>query len=56
MQQLQIGLKIFLLYGNHLYNVLVELGRKAQQEGVINGILLHQGETHIGDQNWPNNV
>ena len=44
------------LYGNHPYNVLVELGRKAQQEGVIKGILLHQGETNTGDQNWPNNV
>ena len=44
------------LYGNHPYNTLVELGRKAQEEGVIKGILLHQGETNTGDQNWPNNV
>ena len=44
------------LYGNHPYNVLVELGKKAQQEGVIKGILLHQGESNNGDQNWPNNV
>ena len=44
------------LYGNHPYNTLVELGRKAQQDGVIKGILLHQGETNTGDQNWPNNV
>jgi len=44
------------LYGNHPYNALVELGRKAQEEGVIKGILLHQGETNTGDQNWPNNV
>ena len=44
------------LYGNHPYNTLVELGRKAQQDGVIKGILLHQGETDTGDQNWPNNV
>jgi len=44
------------LYGNHPYNVLVELGRKAQEEGVIKGILLHQGETNTGEQNWPNNV
>ena len=43
-------------YGNHPYNVLVELGKKAQQDGVIKGILLHQGETNTGDQNWPNNV
>ena len=44
------------LYGNHPYNTLVELGRKAQQDGVIKGILLHQGESNTGDQNWPNNV
>ena len=44
------------LYGNHPYNVLVELGKKAQENGVIKGILLHQGETNTGDQNWPNNV
>ena len=44
------------LYGNHPYNVLVELGRKAKEEGVIYGVLLHQGETNTGDQNWPSNV
>ena len=44
------------LYENHPYNVLVELGKKAQEDGVIKGILLHQGETNTGDQNWPNNV
>jgi len=44
------------LYENHPYNKLVELGRKDQQDGVIIGILLHQGETNTGDQQWPNNV
>ena len=44
------------LYQNHPYNVLVELGKKAQQDGVIKGILLHQGESNTGDPNWPNNV
>ncbi len=43
-------------YGNHPYKVLVEMGKKAQQSGVIKGILLHQGETNTGDRNWPNNV
>ena len=43
-------------YGNHPYKVLVELGKKAQESGVIKGILLHQGENNTGDQNWPNNV
>ena len=43
-------------YGNHPYQVLVEMGKKAQESGVIKGILLHQGETNTGDPNWPNNV
>ena len=43
-------------YGNHPYRVLVEMGKKAQESGVIKGILLHQGETNTGDPNWPNNV
>ena len=43
-------------YGNHPFKVLVELGKKAQESGVIKGILLHQGENNTGDQNWPNNV
>ena len=30
--------------------------KKAQKSGVIKGILLHQGESDTGDQNWPNNV
>ena len=43
-------------YGNHPYNVLVETARKAQESGIIKGILLHQGESNTGDPNWPNNV
>jgi hypothetical protein len=43
-------------YGNHPYNVLVETARKAQESGIIKGILLHQGESNNGDPNWPNNV
>ena len=43
-------------YGNHPYKVLVEMGKKAQESGVIKGILLHQGETNTGDNNWPKNV
>ena len=44
------------LYDNHPYKVLVDLGKKAQNDGVIKGILLHQGESNTGDQNWPKNV
>ena len=43
-------------YGNSPYKVLIEAGKKAQESGVIKGILLHQGESNSGDQNWPNNV
>ena len=43
-------------YNYHPYRVLVELGKKAQESGVIKGILLHQGENNAGDKNWPNNV
>lgn len=43
-------------YDNNPYKRLVELGKKAQKEGVIKGILLHQGETNAGDTEWPANV
>ena len=43
-------------YNNNPFRVLVEKAKKAQQSGVIKGILLHQGESDNGDQNWPNNV
>jgi len=43
-------------YGGNPYGRLVEMGKKAQQDGVIKGILLHQGETNTGDQSWPSRV
>lgn len=43
-------------YGNNPYNRLVTLARKAQQVGVIKGILLHQGESNTGDVRWPEKV
>ena len=43
-------------YNNNPYQRLVELGKLAQKDGVIKGILLHQGETNTGDKNWPKNV
>ena len=39
-------------YGNNPYQRLVELAKKAQQDGVIKGILMHQGETNTGDPKW----
>ena len=43
-------------YGGNPYNRLIELCKKAQQDGVIKGILLHQGETNTNDPQWPANV
>jgi len=44
------------IYGNNPFRVLVNTAKKAQKYGVIKGILLHQGESDSGDQNWPRNV
>ena len=40
-------------YDGNPYARLVELARKAQKEGVIKGILMLQGETNTGQQDWP---
>lgn len=39
-------------YDNAPYATLVECARKAQTQGVIKGILLHQGESNSGDVQW----
>lgn len=39
-------------YDNAPYARLLECARKAQEEGVIKGILLHQGESNNGDPKW----
>jgi hypothetical protein len=38
------------------YQYLINLALKAQQDGVIKGILLHQGETNTGQDQWPSYV
>jgi len=43
-------------YDSNPYNRLVEMARLAQKDGVIRGILLHQGESNTGDIQWPNKV
>jgi len=43
-------------YNENPYGRLVEMGKKAQQVGVIKGILLHQGETNTGQTSWPSRV
>lgn len=40
-------------YDNAPYQRLLEGARKAQQDGVIKGILLHQGESNTGNPEWP---
>ena len=43
-------------YDNNPYAHLVKMARLAQKDGVIKGILLHQGESNSGDQQWPEKV
>jgi len=43
-------------YDGNPYARLVELAKIAQKDGVIKGILLHQGESNIGDTTWPGKV
>ena len=39
-------------YDNNPYQRLVELARIAQQDGVIKGVLMHQGESNTDDPQW----
>ena len=43
-------------YGGNPYKRLIDMAKKAQEVGVIKGILLHQGCSNNGDPNWPNMV
>lgn len=43
-------------YGGNPYQRLVEMAKLAQKDGVIKGILLHQGESNTNDREWPNKV
>ena len=43
-------------YGNNPYERLVTLAKKAQQDGVIKGVLMHQGESNTGDPAWADKV
>ena len=40
-------------YGGNPYQRLVDLAKLAQKDGVIKGILLHQGESNTNDKEWP---
>jgi alpha-L-fucosidase 2 len=43
-------------YGGNPYEYLVKIARLAQKDGVIKGILLHQGESNTDDKEWPSKV
>jgi len=40
-------------YNENPYGYLVEMGKLGQKDGVIKGILLHQGESNANDKDWP---
>ena len=43
-------------YGGSPYHRLLEIARIAQKDGVIKGMLLHQGESNPDDAAWPGRV
>ena len=43
-------------YDGNPYQRLVDMARIAQKDGVIKGILLHQGESNSTDPEWPKKV
>ena len=43
-------------YDGNPYQYLVGLARIAQKDGVIKGILIHQGESNFQDPDWPKKV
>lgn len=43
-------------YDNRMYDRIIEMGRLAQERGVIEGFLFHQGESNQGDPEWPAKV
>jgi hypothetical protein len=43
-------------YDGNPYQHLVKMAKLAQKDGVIKGILLHQGESNTNDKEWPNKV
>ncbi len=43
-------------YDGNPYEYLVKLAKIAQRDGVIKGILIHQGESNFEDMDWPKKV
>ena len=48
--------KIIEQYDGNPYQYLVDMGKLAEKYGVIKGILLHQGESNVGDTTWASKV
>ena len=47
---------IIKVYDGNPYQYLVDMAKLAQKDGVIKGILLHQGESNTNDKEWPSKV
>ena len=43
-------------YDGNPYQYLADMAKTAQKDGVIKGILLHQGESNANDDEWPKKV
>lgn len=43
-------------YGGNPYQRIIDMAKLAQKDGVIKGIIMHQGETDAGDSQWANKV
>jgi len=43
-------------YGGNPYRRLIDMAKVAQKDGVIKGILFHQGETNNTQRDWPERV
>ena len=48
--------RIIETYRGNPYQHLVDTAKLAQKDGVIRGVLLHQGESNNNDKEWPNKV
>ena len=43
-------------YGGNPYQRLVDMAKLAEKDGIIKGILLHQGESNVNNKEWPEKV
>jgi hypothetical protein len=43
-------------YGGNPYGRLITVAKQAQERGIVRGILLHQGESNVGDATWATEV